>query len=317
MQSTGPDRIQVAVGVIQDPQGRVLIGQRTRRDRYLGQWEFPGGKLDHGESVEHALQRELQEELGIRVSATEPLISIVHDYPDRGVRLHVYRVTAYEGEPAGREGQDIRWMRPRDLHAVDMLSGNRSIINAAWLPGNYLITDIRRFGLERTLDAIRRRAGAGRTFMVQLREKSATQTELRRWLGLLVAACREASVPLLLNGEPELAAELGADGVHLDSAMLRRRPAVPRGLLLAGSCHDLAELELAAALGADFAVLSPVAPTRSHPGDAVLGWRRFSALCGEAVVPVYALGGMTPGDLRRARHAGAQGIAMLSAAWQE
>ena len=315
MQSTGPDRIQVAVGVIQDPQGRVLIGQRTRHDRYLGQWEFPGGKLDEGESVEHALQRELEEELGIRVSATEPLISIAHDYPDRRVCLHVHRVTAYEGEPSGREGQDIRWMRPRELHAVDMLSGNRPIINAAWLPAHYLITDIGRFGLDHTLGVIRRWAGAGRSFMVQLREKSATELELLHWLERLAPVCREASAPLLLNGEPQRAAELGADGVHLDSATLRRRPSVPRELLLAASCHDLSELELAAALGVDFAVLSPVAPTPSHPGGAVLGWRMFSALCAMAVVPVYALGGMKWSDLPRARHVGAQGIALLSAAW--
>jgi 8-oxo-dGTP diphosphatase len=308
--------MQVAVGVIHDRQGRVLIGQRTARDRYQGQWEFPGGKLAQGESIEHALQRELQEELGIRVTASEPLISIAHDYPDRRVRLHVRRVTGFRGEPAGREGQDIRWMEVRDLHATDMLSGNRPIINAAWLPDRYLVSAIRHYGLGRTIATVRRQLATGQSFMLQLREKSTAKGELRQWLRQLGPVCRSAAVPLLLNGDPQLALELGADGVHLDAAALRRGPPIPRGLLLATSCHDLSELELAAAMEVDFAVLSPVASTRSHPG-APLGWRAFADLCREARVPVYALGGMKPCDLSRARDAGAQGIAMLSAAWED
>jgi 8-oxo-dGTP diphosphatase len=79
------------------------------------------------------------------------------------------------------------------------------------------------------------------------------------------------------------------------------------------SCHDAEELELAARLGADFATLSPVQATASHPGAAALGWDRFAQRVAAARLPVYALGGVGPDDLPRARAAGAQGVAGIRA----
>src|SRR6185312_8528944 len=119
---------------------------------------------------------------------------------------------------------------------------------------------------------------------------------------------------LLVNHDIELARELGV-GVHLRAAQLRelRERPLPRDAWVGVSCHDAAELDLAAGLGADFATLSPVRATASHPHAAPLGWERFAQLVEDARLPVYALGGVGPGDLDHARAAGAQGVAGIRA----
>ena len=107
--------IHVAVGVIIDERGRVLIARRRDDLHQGGLWEFPGGKVENGESVTEALTRELQEELGIAVGTTEPLLEVGHDYGDRQVLLDVHRVLHWEGQPRGVEGQPLAWVLPSAL----------------------------------------------------------------------------------------------------------------------------------------------------------------------------------------------------------
>jgi 8-oxo-dGTP diphosphatase len=122
---------------------------------------------------------------------------------------------------------------------------------------------------------------------------------------------------MLVNGSPDTAMELGADGVHLPSKDLMacsERP-LDRGHWVAASCHGRHEVDHACSIGVDFIVVSPVKPTLSHPGAPVLGWRGLRALTAGACVPVYALGGMTPSDLETAWAHGAQGIAAIRGLW--
>lgn len=107
--------IHVAVGIIVDPAGAVLVARRPEHVHQGGLWEFPGGKVEAGETVETALRRELREELGIELSVAEPLLKVHHAYPDKIVLLDTWWVTAYAGEPCGREGQPLAWMQPADL----------------------------------------------------------------------------------------------------------------------------------------------------------------------------------------------------------
>ncbi|QBQ96625.1 NUDIX domain-containing protein [Paraburkholderia pallida] len=100
---------EVAVGVLVQPDGRYLLAQRPEGKPYAGYWEFPGGKLEKGESVEAALARELHEELGIDVTACHLWHTLEHDYPHAYVRLYFCKVTAWTGEPHGREGQAFVW----------------------------------------------------------------------------------------------------------------------------------------------------------------------------------------------------------------
>jgi 8-oxo-dGTP diphosphatase len=138
--------------------------------------------------------------------------------------------------------------------------------------------------------------------------------DIRRIAAVYLAVDPSLRGRLLVNGDVDLARELGV-GVHLRAAQLRalRERPLPPTSWVGASCHHAEELDLAARLGADFATLSPVRATASHPDAQPLGWDGFAQLVADARLPVYALGGVTPADLERARVAGAQGVAGIRA----
>jgi 8-oxo-dGTP diphosphatase len=101
--------VDVAVGVLIDAQGRFLLTSRPVGKVYAGHWEFPGGKVEPGETIEQALRRELHEELGITIGPVEPWQVELMDYPHARVRLHFCKVHAWQGEFEMREGQTMAW----------------------------------------------------------------------------------------------------------------------------------------------------------------------------------------------------------------
>ena len=121
--------IHVAVGVLTNASGRVLIARRGADLHQGGLWEFPGGKVESGEDVRQALARELLEELGIRVEASEPLLTVEHDYGDRQILLDVHQVTRWNGEPSGMEGQPLAWVQPFGLCSYEFPVANLTIIS--------------------------------------------------------------------------------------------------------------------------------------------------------------------------------------------
>jgi 8-oxo-dGTP diphosphatase len=305
--------------VVSDDQGRVLIAKRPPGVHQGDLWEFPGGKLEPGESVERGLARELDEELGIQVSAARPLIRLRHDYGDRRILLDVWRVLSYQGQPQGREGQPLDWVFPQAMQASQFPAADRPVINALRLPNRYLITSteprqpeafIRHLGevLERT-----------RIGILQLRRPDLERGDYAAIAERCADLCRQARTRLLLNCDPELAADLPGDGLHLSQARLLALPQRPRlgKPLLGASCHDARSLAKASDLELDYALLSPVLPTQSHPQARPLGWTGFADLVDQAQLPVYALGGLDQRDLETAISQGAQGIAGIRCFWSE
>ncbi len=120
-------RLWVAVGVIENDRDQIFICQRAARQHQAGKWEFPGGKVEVGETLQQALKRELYEEIGIEVETCEPLLKIEHDYPDKAVLLDVWRVTAFSGTPYGKEGQPGQWVARPDLINYDFPEANYPI----------------------------------------------------------------------------------------------------------------------------------------------------------------------------------------------
>ncbi len=116
-----PSQIHVAVGVIRDDSGNVLIAQRPAGKSMAGAWEFPGGKLHSGELPLHGLARELREELGIHLKVARHLARYHHDYPEQRVYLYVWIVEAWDGVPASLEGQALKWLQPARLMAEGLL----------------------------------------------------------------------------------------------------------------------------------------------------------------------------------------------------
>lgn len=122
--------VLVAAGVLRDESGCVLIAQRPAGGHVGGFWEFPGGKIQSGESPLQALYRELAEEIGIQVSAASPLMTYRHSYPERVVELHVFEVSHYSGEAQGLEGQPLRWVAVEELATAGLLEADQPIAAA-------------------------------------------------------------------------------------------------------------------------------------------------------------------------------------------
>ena len=122
-------RIHVAVGVLIDSNGCVLLTRRPRGTHLAGYWEFPGGKLEAGESVQIALARELEEELGIRIIETVPLMTVSHDYGEKQVLLDVQQVKDWNGEPHGAEGQPLAWVDSRSIDEFQVPEANAEIVS--------------------------------------------------------------------------------------------------------------------------------------------------------------------------------------------
>jgi 8-oxo-dGTP diphosphatase len=298
----------------QRPKGSFLLAQRPPDKIWAGYWEFPGGKVEPGETAHHALVRELREELGIETVTAYPWITRVFTYPHATVRLNFFRVTEWRGELHPHEGQQFAWQYPPEVLVEPILPANAPVLRALELPALYAISNVAELGVEAFLARLQGALSKGLR-MVQLREKNLSRDALRELALRMLPALHEHGAKLLLNADVELAQEIGADGVQLTSAQiaqLRERPAVD---WCGASCHSVEELRCAEALGCDFALLSPVLPTQSHPGAPHLGWEKFAAIARGSSIPVYALGGLACDDMQTAWRHGAHGIALLRQAW--
>jgi len=298
-----------------DARGRVLLARRTAGRDLAGAWEFPGGKVDPGETPAQALTRELEEELGIRVQAAEPLIAVPQQYRDKRILLDVYRVTRYAGKPRGLEQQALAWSPQEKLSTYPMPPADRPVVAALTQPAHYLITPDLEGSRHGFLAAIGRALEAGLR-RIQLRVPSLAGADLEALAREVKQRCDPAGAELLVNGDIALAARIGC-GVHLRSAQLmelRERP-LPSQLMVAASCHDAAELAQAQALGLDFGGLGPTRRTPGTKAHPSLGWRGFAQLREQVPLPIYGLGGLERGDLALARGHGAQGIAAIRGLW--
>ena len=298
--------VEVAAAVIERADGSFLLAQRPAGKVYAGWWEFPGGKIEAGEAPGRALARELHEELGIDVRVAYPWITRMHVYEHATVRLNFFRVTEWTGEPRGRENQAFLWQRPDAPMASPMLPANAPVLASLALPLEYAITDAQALGAAEQLARVEARMKGGLR-LVQVRDKG--NWERSRLIDVVASMARQYGAKVLVNGGPAV------DGIHLSAAQLMTMRTRPEAGLAAASCHTVHELGHAMAIGLDFVVLGPVRATSSHPGAPVLGWDGFREIAEGASIPVYAIGGLKPGDLDAARRAGAHGLAMIRGSW--
>ncbi len=312
-----PREIHVAVGVVVNSTGHILIAKRPATSHQGGLWEFPGGKVEPGESVIAALTRELQEELAIDVVETEPLIKIHHNYGDKTVFLDVHKVTAFSGQPNGNEGQPVEWVSSSELKQYEFPAANQSIISAIILPRKLLITG--EFTERTAFFSHIENALMRGIRLVQLRLSDSRVMLVN--VGSVNELCLRYSAQLMVNTGADVFQKIehlsSSLGLHLNSKNLLTCDSRPLGLskLLSASCHNATEIAHAQKIGVDFICLSPVLTTNSHPGQPGMGWKQFEMQADKANVPVYALGGMNDDHLSQALNCGAQGIAGISAWW--
>jgi len=337
--------VEVAAAVLQRPDGAFLLAQRPPDKIWAGYWEFPGGKVEPGETAYHALVRELHEELGITVQTAYPWLTRVFTYPHATVRLNFFRVTAWSGELHPHEGQEFSWQQqkgvlpyaPTDARIVGaygntpnrvtrplegnitvspVLPANAPILRALELPALYAISNVAGLGEKEFMLRLEAALHKGLR-MLQLREKQLAREKLRDLALRVVKLAHTCGAKVLINGEAELAQEIGADGVQLTGVQLAELRERPQINWCGASCHNIAELRRAEELGCDFALLSPVLPTLSHPGAPHLGWEKFATIAAGSSIPVFALGGLNVEDAEMAWQHGAHGLALLRQAWPE
>lgn len=328
---------EVAVAVLLNADGSFLLSSRPEGKPYAGYWEFPGGKLEAGETVEQALKRELNEELGIQITHAQPWFSYIMRYTHATVRLHTWRVRAWQGTLRGLEGQQFifqqRHQLATTLDVTPTLPGCVPLFKALQLPERYAITaeDALFTGVSTVPESIKKHLNTA-PLLLQIRAPNMSSVALMQFAQAIIQFRNQHNAPalsahklqVLLNvGNAEslaLAQQLGCDGVQLQSSFLmglqQGVASLRENFLLVGaSVHDAAQLAFAGEIGCDFAVLGHVLATPSHPQQVALGWAGFAQIAMDAPIPVYAIGGLNMDDLDLAQNHGAHGVAMIRAAW--
>jgi len=299
----------VAVAVVKNEKGQILISQRKLDVHQGGLWEFPGGKFEKQETAHQALVRELKEELNITAVSSIPLINVCFDYPAVNVRLHVRIVESFIGNVEGLEGQLFKWVGANQLVHYTFPEANKNILKAIGLTRHYPIinsSDIREVLAQ--LDSL---AEQGMN-LVQIRAKELLEGQAEYFFSQLKERCAQLRVGYLVNSAVIQINE-NQGGVHLTSVDLMKAKSRPECAgYVAASCHNLKELQYAELLGVDFAVLSPVKETKSHPSVELLGWNQFEQLLAQVNIPVFALGGVGRFDMNQALNSGAQGLSGIS-----
>jgi 8-oxo-dGTP diphosphatase len=306
--------VEVVAAILCQPDGRVLLASRPEDKVYAGYWEFPGGKVEAGESLEHALVRELMEELGIVPTRLARWITKIFIYPHATVRLNFFRVWHWQGVLHPHEGQTFAWVKPAQCDVTPLLPANFPVLKALSLPAVYGISHAQSIGFEAFLPKLESALENGLR-LIQVRDKNLPEPERLELACKVVAKARPFGAIVLVSGDLDMARRSGADGIHLDSAALMNLSARPEIEWVGASCHNPEELAKAGEV-ADFAMLSPVLPTASHPGEPALGWPTFAEWVAACPVPVFALGGQTADSLSNAVLHGGHGVAMLREVWK-
>jgi 8-oxo-dGTP diphosphatase len=311
------DYKEIAIGVLKRGE-KVCLTLRQSHQTFAGCWEFPGGKVAQEETIVEALQRELQEELGIETTQWQPLIVIPWRYKEVTVRLHVWVTETFSAEPVGCEGQKVCWVTVKSLSKRTFPEANRGIVTALQLPNQYMVSG----GFDSNQDALLRLSNAFTqgVSLCQLRAKQLKASEFMALAEQVIPLAHSFSAKILLNGSPQLLQALpNADGIQLSSRATFNydtRP-IATDKLLGVSTHNLSEISQALKIGADFILLSPVNNTASHPELSGIGWQAFTEMVTSIPIPVFALGGMKIDDIPQAKQQGAQGVAAISGLWPE
>lgn len=315
--------VRVAVGVIMQADGSVLLGSRPLDKPWAHWWELPGGKIEASESVTEALIRELQEEIAITPTTITPWVKYIHHYPRSTVELHFCQIHAWKGEPTPLENQHLAWYHPAKLTPLSIgpiLPATFPVLKWLSLPNRYLISQIgSATHLQSWLERLELALKQG-VKLVQFREptwekKQPKSQALFQALEHTVALCKQYHARCLLNSIHSLDWLSITDGLHLRSEDAQRLndkntpTTVNSKQLVAMSVHNQLELQLAQKLNTDFVVIGHVLTTPSHPNQPSLGWDNFSTLAAAAGRPVYAIGGQSPDTLHIAQQHYAHGIA--------
>lgn len=310
-----------------DKDGQILINERLGDDAHTGHWEFPGGKLEEGETPEHALLRECQEELGITVIKCTPLITFTHSYPSKTVRLHSFIVDNYENEPRSLEGQPLRWVKVSELNAQNLLPADVAIVKALLLPDHCFVTpessnDDLIWNIQESVNTFFEDKDA---LMLVIRQHQLSSEEYIHFVCQLLLSLQKCQAS---NRKFHVQANTDIDtykkilltnktsfniGLHLTANRLKQfksnQLTKTRDVLFGASVHTESEIDFAISNDVDYLILGMIKPSATHPDRSAIQWSGFSSLSRDKAIPIFAIGGLDENDIKTAKKYGARGIA--------
>lgn len=304
--------IDVSVGILLNDT-KVLLGKRPKTKPWAGWWEFPGGKINSGETANDALIRELKEELGITVTSSEPWMIRTHHFNNQPIRLHFFKINSWKKSPIALEHDELKWVEIESPKVEPLLPANQMIFQSLQLPSIYAITNMTEF--HGNFFSLLERKIKSEINLIQIRERLLDQNELEIFSKKVLHLARQHKIKVLINANLELAKKIKADGVHLNSKQIYENITIPEEMIIGASCHSIEDLKQAEARKYNFALLSPVKKTLTHPSIDPMGWKSFQEIINQVQIPVYALGGMACSDIPNAFESGAVGIAAQRAIW--
>lgn len=288
--------VDVAIAILIH-RGKILVGWREEQQHQGGKHEFPGGKVEQGETPEEACRREIYEEVGIGLKDWHQFDYIHHEYDDIIVNLHLFH-SYVPDELLNLIHQPWAWYTRDQLLHLNFPKANKNIIKRLYWP--HLIK------ISNTLNPVESSEA-----LLYWR----IQNESEQYIEQLTALNEGQRSNLIINVDiwhqlsPELQKQIKT--VHLKQSQLMNlhKGDLTVGVRYIAACHDTVSLKQAQQIGCDAVFISPVKPTTTHPEAVALGWERFSDLAQNSQIPVFALGGVHPDDLATAQQHGAYGLA--------
>jgi len=204
--------VNVAVAVIQSEDGYVLMAERPYGKESSGSWEFPGGKFELGESAEQALAREIYEELGIKPKMAYPWISYKFAYPNKRVKLHVFRIFNWEGTPSGREGQRISWEDSGAIRVSPLLPANNHILEVIKLPLLYILTNTSQSSMVKFMEVLVKLFEQG-VRLIQVCTRHMNPEQLTQVTRPIVKLAHHYGAKVLISGSESVALRSSADSI--------------------------------------------------------------------------------------------------------
>lgn len=277
-------------------QGQVLVGWRNAGQHQGNKYEFPGGKVEQGETPVEACRREIFEEVGISIQNWHSFDLIHHEYDDIEVFLHLFHAHVPESYLSEIQ-KPWTWYRREQLLDLNFPKANHAIIQRLYWSqkikiSEQLLHDVNAQALlywriEATTVAVEQ--------LLQLPQNMYSQLIL--------------NVDLWKMLPDQVQKQISAVHFKQHQLMELTVEALPVGIRCIAACHDLVSLQRAQSLGFDAVILSPVLATETHPEAVGLGWEKFSSYAKTVDIPVFALGGLSQNDLAFAQQHGAYGIA--------
>ena len=316
--------VHVVAGIIRHPKNssRLFFTRRKKGQHLENLWEFPGGKVEAGESRFHALQRELKEETGIQVHSAMPFYSLIHHYNDKSIYLDVWEVNHFSGYAHGLEGQESTWLMQQEIPQYSFPEADLPVLKALSLPSTLLITpeftepeaDSMLLHFTRLLRQHRYRRVLFHSDLLDDNRYLDLAIKLNQ-ICVLNNAELIISRPGLISLNSVLFESFKRR--HIDSALLGtlRSIAIDESIILSTTCHNKTELEMAEKFNCEFALLSFFKGGAKSQGSVDQGWFQFNKITQQCRIPVYAFGSVERKDLTVARYQGAIGVAGTSTFW--